>query len=883
MSGRRGSADRRRDARSSPLTRAAAVAATRAGRGGRGAAAAAPGRGGSGRGAAAPQPRARRPRRRRRRACASATRSRAGAWPDRADSERERALRGGRRRGASRAWRRSGPRSKPRGRRGARLAEAADAGRRRVAAAVAEAEHRAWRELTREDRRGRSARSGADPPQRRDPTRLDRLRQRSAERRRRERAAAGERRRRATIRWPPRARPSSAAELDACGAARRADRGRSDRASAAADRGRGARAPERRTDRAGRARGRDRRARRASSAAAEHDCGRRWSMRVEVAAGLRGGARRGARRRPRGVRRRGRAGALARLPPLDEPPAAAGRRRAAVANASRPAAAGAPPVADRRGRGRGRRARACRRNCSRVSAWSRATARCGAGTGSPWPAGAPTAAAQRLQQRNRLKALRAPAEASRRRWPRAHAATTSRKAEARRRPRAKASARRQAAAGRHANAWPRRASAPTGAERRSTRASAGASVASASTRPYARARRAKPPKPPPHGDEREPAATSPRRVAAAPSELRGQLGERRGQADRGRAPPTTACAARRNSASSAWPDRARAQLLDGARRGGAAAPRSAGPRRETIEAEIARLAALPESWRSSAAASSALIERPRKRGATPRTRWRSRERPRRGRPRVKAEEHRLVEMRENACAPRPRSSRRAKATQALTERIRERLQCAPWTCCRWPSSTPASRCRTRRRSTPSCRAAARAREYRPGQPARRSGSPTSWTSNSPACRPSATDLVNAVARLRQGINSLNREGRERLFAAFELVNEHFEKLFTRLFGGGRAHLALTEADDPLEAGLEIMASPPGKKLQVMSLLSGGEQALTATRPAVRRVPDQPGADLRAGRSRRTAGRCQRRPVLQPGRGTGPQQRRPASWSSPITA
>ena len=89
------------------------------------------------------------------------------------------------------------------------------------------------------------------------------------------------------------------------------------------------------------------------------------------------------------------------------------------------------------------------------------------------------------------------------------------------------------------------------------------------------------------------------------------------------------------------------------------------------------------------------------------------------------------------------------------------------------------------------------------------------------------DLVSAIARLRQGISSLNKEGRERLLAAFELVNGHFSELFVRLFGGGRAHLALTEADDPLEAGLEIMASPPGKRLQVMSLLSGGEQALTA--------------------------------------------------------
>ncbi len=90
-----------------------------------------------------------------------------------------------------------------------------------------------------------------------------------------------------------------------------------------------------------------------------------------------------------------------------------------------------------------------------------------------------------------------------------------------------------------------------------------------------------------------------------------------------------------------------------------------------------------------------------------------------------------------------------------------------------------------------------------------------------------TDLETAIARLRQGIGSLNREGRDRMRAAFDEVNQHFGELFQQLFGGGKAHLALVESDDPLEAGLEIMASPPGKKLQVMSLLSGGEQALTA--------------------------------------------------------
>jgi chromosome segregation protein len=89
------------------------------------------------------------------------------------------------------------------------------------------------------------------------------------------------------------------------------------------------------------------------------------------------------------------------------------------------------------------------------------------------------------------------------------------------------------------------------------------------------------------------------------------------------------------------------------------------------------------------------------------------------------------------------------------------------------------------------------------------------------------DLIAAIARLRQGIGSLNREGRERLLAAFDTVNAHFTRLFTHLFGGGTAELQLTESDDPLEAGLEIIARPPGKKPQVMTLLSGGEQALTA--------------------------------------------------------
>ncbi|MDF8332567.1 chromosome segregation protein SMC [Novosphingobium cyanobacteriorum] len=89
------------------------------------------------------------------------------------------------------------------------------------------------------------------------------------------------------------------------------------------------------------------------------------------------------------------------------------------------------------------------------------------------------------------------------------------------------------------------------------------------------------------------------------------------------------------------------------------------------------------------------------------------------------------------------------------------------------------------------------------------------------------ELTEAVHRLRGSIGNLNREGRERLRAAFEAVDGHFRRLFTRLFGGGEAHLALVDSDDPLEAGLEIFAQPPGKRLQSLTLLSGGEQALTA--------------------------------------------------------
>jgi len=89
------------------------------------------------------------------------------------------------------------------------------------------------------------------------------------------------------------------------------------------------------------------------------------------------------------------------------------------------------------------------------------------------------------------------------------------------------------------------------------------------------------------------------------------------------------------------------------------------------------------------------------------------------------------------------------------------------------------------------------------------------------------DLVSAIVKLKESINELNQKGRERLLEAFEKVNRKFNEVYTKLFNGGSAKLELVDSDDPLEAGLEMLVSPPGKRLQSITLLSGGEQALTA--------------------------------------------------------
>jgi len=251
-------------------------------------------------------------------------------------------------------------------------------------------------------------------------------------------------------------------------------------------------------------------------------------------------------------------------------------------------------------------------------------------------------------------------------------------------------------------------------------------------------------------------------------------------------------------------------------------------RHEAMEAEIARLAALPEQLARQrndllsllsnaeqarrdradelATAENALTEADRA---------------------LKHEEHRLAEMRENKVRSESAVEQAREAEQSLTERIRERLECTPHDVLPLAELDPSEPLPDRNAVDQKLQRLLRERENIGPVNLRAEVESNELDQQLSGMQTERSDLVNAIARLRQGINSLNREGRERLLAAFELVNGHFEKLFTRLFGGGRAHLALTEAEDPLEAGLEILASPPGKKLQVMSLLSGGEQALTA--------------------------------------------------------
>ena len=194
---------------------------------------------------------------------------------------------------------------------------------------------------------------------------------------------------------------------------------------------------------------------------------------------------------------------------------------------------------------------------------------------------------------------------------------------------------------------------------------------------------------------------------------------------------------------------------------------------------------------------------------------------------MKTAEARLAEAREQRNRAEGGVAQADQAAELVRERARERLECEPTEAIGVAELDPGAELPDRESIEMRIQRLVRERENIGPVNLRAESEAVDLEQQITGMRNERDDLVQAIARLRQGIASLNREGRERLLAAFEVVNGHFQSLFTRLFGGGRAHLALTEAEDPLEAGLEIMASPPGKRLQVMSLLSGGEQALTA--------------------------------------------------------
>jgi chromosome segregation protein len=194
---------------------------------------------------------------------------------------------------------------------------------------------------------------------------------------------------------------------------------------------------------------------------------------------------------------------------------------------------------------------------------------------------------------------------------------------------------------------------------------------------------------------------------------------------------------------------------------------------------------------------------------------------------LKAAETRLAEAREHRVRAEAAVAQAEEHGNDVIARIRERLECAPEETADLAELKPGDEPPQREAVETRLQRLLRERDNMGPVNLRAESEAAELEQQIAGLQTERSDLVNAIARLRSGISSLNREGRERLLAAFELVNTNFGTLFTRLFGGGHAHLKLTEAEDPLEAGLEIMASPPGKRLQVMSLLSGGEQALTA--------------------------------------------------------
>jgi chromosome segregation protein len=194
---------------------------------------------------------------------------------------------------------------------------------------------------------------------------------------------------------------------------------------------------------------------------------------------------------------------------------------------------------------------------------------------------------------------------------------------------------------------------------------------------------------------------------------------------------------------------------------------------------------------------------------------------------LRAAEGALADMREERGRSEGAVSQGDQAMEAITERIRERLGCAPEQALDAAQLDEGATLPALDDVEAKLERLTRERDNMGPVNLRAERESEELAEQITTMETEREDLLGAISRFRQAINELNREGRQRLLASFETVDGHFREIFESLFGGGQAHLKLIESDDPLEAGLEIMASPPGKRLQTMSLLSGGEQALTA--------------------------------------------------------
>lgn len=194
---------------------------------------------------------------------------------------------------------------------------------------------------------------------------------------------------------------------------------------------------------------------------------------------------------------------------------------------------------------------------------------------------------------------------------------------------------------------------------------------------------------------------------------------------------------------------------------------------------------------------------------------------------LKKAEASLSDQREQRARAEAAVAAAAQAMAAIAERIAERLSCAPDQALAVAEVDPSETLPELTAVETRLERLVRERDNLGPVNLRAEMEADELEKQTESLRTERTDLQSAINRLRQGINALNKEARERLLASFESVNQNFQTLFVRLFGGGKAQLELTDAEDPLAAGLEVFASPPGKRLQNLSLLSGGEQALTA--------------------------------------------------------